>query len=124
MSSHVIPVLFLDQKGRVIRSNRAAKQFADWDPIKDEGAYYWDIFLDANKKELSKSQFAGFSQSLTEEQKFNFPDKSEDVILDRDGNYHNVIWSNSPKRDSSGKIDGMIRLGVYSGIFSEPSNSF
>ena len=124
LSSHVIPVLFLDQKGRVIRSNRAAKQFADWDPIKDEGAYYWDIFLDANKKELSKSQFAGFSQSLTEEQKFNFPDKSEDVILDRDGNYHNVIWSNSPKRDSSGKIDGMIRLGVYSGIFSEPSNSY
>ena len=124
LSSHVIPVLFLDQKGRVIRSNRAAKQFADWDPIKDEGAYYWDIFLDANKRELSKSQFAGFSQSLTEEQKFNFPDKSEDVILDRDGNYHNVIWSNSPKRDSSGKINGMIRLGVYSGIFSEPSNSY
>ena len=124
LSSHVIPVLFLDQKGRVIRSNRAAKQFADWDPIKGEGAYYWDIFLDANKKELSKSQFAGFSQSLTEEQKFNFPDKSEDVILDRDGNYHNVIWSNSPKRDSSGKIDGMIRLGVYSGVFSEPSNSY
>ena len=124
LSSHVIPVLFLDQKGRVIRSNRAAKQFGDWDPIKDEGAYYWDIFLDGNEKELSKSQFAGFSQSLSEEKKFNFPDKSEDVILDCEGNYHNVIWSNSPKRDSSGKIDGMIRLGVYSGIFSEPSNSY
>ena len=73
LSSLVIPVLFLDQKGRVIRSNRAAKQFGDWDPIKDEGAYYWDIFLDGNEKELSKSQFAGFSQSLSEEKKFNFP---------------------------------------------------
>ena len=118
MSSSVIPVLILDIEGRIIRSNRAAKQLGDWDPFSEQGAYYWEVFLRGVEREKSKAQFSGFSQKLLNDQNFNFPDTSEDFISDSDGNLTKIIWSNSPKRGHNGKVNGLIRLGIYDGIFS------
>ena len=122
ISNQIMPVIFLDHKGRVTRSNRAAKQLIEWDPDKDLGSYYWDVFLEGSEKNSSRSQFAGFSQSLISDQIFNFPEKSEDIILNGQGNYNRIIWSNSPKRDNNGIIDGMIRMGVCADIFSDRSH--
>ena len=117
MSSSVIPVLVLDVEGRIIRSNRAAKQLGDWDPFTEQGTYYWEVFLQGVEREKSKAQFAGFSQKLLNGQNFNFPETNEEFILDGIGNLTKIIWSNSPKRGNNGKVNGLIRLGIYDGIF-------
>ena len=117
MTSPLIPVLFLDPKGRIVRSNRAAKQLAVWDPVVDEGKYYWEIFLRESDHDSSKEQFLMFSQKLMNGGQFTFPDTTVDQVIDNEGSQRSVIWSNSPRRSSDGSIVGIIRVGTDAGLF-------
>ncbi len=117
MTSPLIPVLFLDLKGRVVRSNRAAKQLAHWDPIADEGKYYWEIFLQKSEHDASREQYLMFSQKLMNGGQFTYPDTTVDQITDNEGSQRSVIWSNSPRRSSDGSVIGIIRVGADAGLF-------
>tara|TARA_B110000116_G_scaffold124220_1_gene107755 strand:- start:2006 stop:4828 length:2823 start_codon:yes stop_codon:yes gene_type:complete len=123
MTSPLIPVLFLDLKGRVVRSNRAAKQLAHWDPILDEGKYYWEIFLQKSEHDASREQYLMFSQKLMNGGQFTYPDTTVDQITDNEGSQRSVIWSNSPRRSSDGSVIGIIRVGTDAGLFSNHSES-
>ena len=123
MTSPLTPVLFLDLKGRVVRSNRAAKQLAHWDPNADEGKYYWEIFLQRSDHDESREQFLIFSQNLMNDGQFTFPDTTVDQIIDNGGSERSVIWSNSPRRNSDGTVIGIIRVGADAGLFINRSES-
>lgn len=121
MTSPMIPVLFLDLKGRIVRSNRAAKKMAHWDPIGDEGKYYWEVFLDESDHDASREQFLMFSQKMMNAGQFTFPDTTVDQIVDGEGSQRSVIWTNSPRRSSDGSVIGIIRVGTDSGLFTDLS---
>ena len=123
MTSPLTPVLFLDLKGRVVRSNRAAKQLAHWDPNADEGKYYWEIFLQRSDHDESREQFLIFSQNLMNDGQFTFPDTTVDQIIDNGGSERSVKWSNSPRRNSDGTVIGIIRVGADAGLFINRSES-
>lgn len=123
MTSPLIPVLFLDLKGKVVRSNRAAKQLAHWDPLVDEGKYYWEIFLQRSEHDASRDQYLMFSQKLMNDGQFTFPDTTVDQIIDSEGSQRSVIWSNSPRRSSDGSVIGIIRVGTDAGLFINHSES-
>jgi len=123
MTSPMIPVLFLDLKGRIVRSNRAAKKMAHWDPIGDEEKYYWEIFLHKSDHDASREQFLMFSQKLMNGGQFTFPDTTVDQIIDNEGSQRSVIWSNSPRRSSDGSVIGIIRVGTDAGLFIDHSES-
>ena len=120
MDSATTPVLVLDVNGQILRSNRVAKRLGNWDPVVDEGKYYWEAFLDPAGHREAKGQFMALSRSLLEDGVFRFPEISTDEVVGRDGKVKRILWSNSPRRGENGDITGIIRVGFDAGLFSDP----
>ncbi|MCP4850072.1 MAG: PAS domain S-box protein [Verrucomicrobiaceae bacterium] len=120
MASSTTPVLVLDVNGQIVRSNRVAKRLGNWDPVVDEGKYYWEAFLDQARHREAKEQFMEFSRNLLEGGNFRFPESSVDEVCGHDGRNRRIIWTNSPRRGADGEITGIIRVGFDVDRFSDP----
>jgi len=120
MASSTTPVLVLDVNGKIVRSNRVAKRLGNWDPVVDEGKYYWEAFLDPAGYREAKEQFMEFSRSLLEGGNFRFPETTMDEVVGHSGVTRRIIWTNSPRRGEGGEINGIIRVGFDADLFSDP----
>ncbi len=121
MAGSTTPVLVLDVNGQIVRSNRIAKRLGNWDPVADEGKYYWEAFLDQGRHREAKEQFMEFARCLLDGGDFRFPETTVDDVIGHDGRSRRIIWTNSPRRGEDGEIIGVIRVGFDVDLFSDSS---
>ncbi len=111
MASPGNPLVVLDANGRIVRSNRAAKRLGRWDPVGEDEKYYWEAFLHKGARREAQERFMDFARRLLDGGEFSFPDAEIEEVVGHDGKPRRVVWTNSPRRDEDGEVNGVVRVG-------------
>ncbi|MFZ0391575.1 MAG: PAS domain S-box protein, partial [Calditrichia bacterium] len=98
-------VVVLDDKGRVIRFNRACEKLTGRRADEVAGETIWDKFLLPEEKEEVKAGFSKLSGG-------HFPYDMENYWIAGNGDHRLISWSNTALLDESGKVEYVIATGI------------
>jgi len=112
MRGNLTPVLCLDMDGTIRQANQAAKAFVDDPGMKIVGELYWEVFSLPEKRGKMRRDFLELSEQTRQSNFFLFPQNMADTVRLSSGRIATLVWSVSPRQDSTGGIAGVILVGV------------
>lgn len=98
-------VVVLDDKGRIVRFNRACERATKYRSDEVIGKRLWDLLLLPEEIDPVKKVFAGLRNGA-------FPNQHENCWLTRDGERRLIVWSNTALVNSIGEVTYVIGTGL------------
>lgn len=98
-------IVVLDEKGRILRFNRACEQTTGYMFNEIKGKVLWDFLLAPEEVEPVKVV-------LNEMRAGYFPNQFESYWLSKDGARRLISWQNTALLDEAGKVQNIISTGI------------
>ncbi len=98
-------IVVLDRQGRIVRWNAACELITGYAFQEIENKCPWDIFLKPQEKEEAR---AAFENSYSGQ----FPRKSENCWITKNGALRTIAWSDTALTDSDGTIKNIVSTGI------------
>ncbi|HAH21284.1 MAG: hypothetical protein A2Y00_02375 [Omnitrophica WOR_2 bacterium GWF2_43_52] len=102
LDSAGVLIMILNEKGRILRFNRACEQISGYSFAEVAGKYLWDLFMGNEEvKSLFEQSDAGM-----------FPRKYESQWLDKSGGERSISWTDTAITNTFGVVEYIIMAGV------------
>lgn len=98
-------ILVLDLQGRILSFNRYMEQLSGYTLDEVKGEDWFETFLPAHSREATKQLFL---QAISDMDSDGQPDS----IVTRQGNTLQIEWYSKTLRDSEGKTEGLLAIGM------------
>jgi len=107
-------VLVLDDRGRIVRFNRACEQTTLYSFKEVKNSFFWEIFLADDDRQLAQSNFSQFQDQSFDAQESNlqFPIQYESSWITKDKRLRQIAWSDTVLLDDRGYIQYVISTGT------------
>lgn len=117
----VTPVLSLDLEGHIESASEACLAYLPGaETAAVEGELFWEVFsLDPGREKL-KSEFIAAARETREGERFAFPPSWSHPARLATGGRTVLVWANSPRYDSDGRISGLLCIGITQGDLAAP----
>jgi len=98
-------VLVLDNKGHIIRFNRACEEVTGYTFEEVKGKYIFDVVIPPEESEAVKGVFSRLKAG-------QFPNSYENCWLTKDGERRLIAWNNTALTDTNGEVEWVIPTGI------------
>lgn len=98
-------VVVLDDRGRIVRFNRACEQVTGYSFTEVRGKNFWDLISEPEKAEATRRVFERLDSGA-------FPRQDESTWRNRRGEDRLITWSNTAITSDSGAISYIIATGI------------
>jgi|GEM_PF-2373872 len=98
-------IAVMDRQGRVVRFNRTAEMVTGYDAAEVIGKHFWECFLPAEEHERVGKVFERIMDG-------DIVSRYENHWVMKDGSLRLFDWSNAALRDSQGKVEYLITIGI------------
>ncbi|MCB0155458.1 MAG: EAL domain-containing protein [Anaerolineae bacterium] len=98
-------VVMLNNKGRIIRFNRACEQTSGYTFDEVRGKYWWDDLVHPDDRSLVKAHFDRLLQG-------DFPDEYESRLITKQGQERVITWSSTALSKNRRAGDYIVSIGI------------
>lgn len=114
LNTPAAPVVILDLRGRILRSNEAARSIAGDLTIVEGQTFFWNVLIPAARREAARQRVQELIALAGLDRRESWPLAGGNLIASPPlpGSPVSVAWSIFPHRRADGGLEGLIFLGL------------
>lgn len=112
LKGKVTPALSLSMEGIIEEASEACLGFAPTNTSTLKGQHFWEIFVGDQRREDMRLLFLAAAKETRESEYFAFPPTFVTEVQLSSGGETTMAWTNSPRYDGTGRVCGLVCLGI------------
>ncbi len=112
LKGKVTPVISLNMEGTIEGASEACLGFASNTVTTLKGERFWDIFVSNHQRDDVKLSYLAAAKETRENEYFAFPPTFVTEVNLSSGGETTMAWTNSPRYDGTGRVSGVVCLGI------------
>ncbi|MEM1296488.1 MAG: PAS domain-containing protein, partial [Verrucomicrobiota bacterium] len=112
LKGKVTPVISLTMEGMIEEASEACLGFVPTSTTSLRGQHFWELFVSDQRRDDMRLQFLAAAKETRENEYFAFPPTFVTEVRLSSGGDTTMAWTNSPRYDGTGRISGVVCLGI------------